>query len=72
MLINSLTHSQQIPTVVECKVENCLKCVETSGSICNACQSDYVVVDGQCKDKDSEDNESNQDNGLSDIEIAGE
>lgn len=53
---------------VPCKVENCLQCVETSGSRCNACQRGYVLVDGQCNDRDTESKED--DDGLSDIEMA--
>ena len=75
MLINSFyTHNKYIPTEVQCKVENCLKCVETSDSRCNTCQSGYVMVNGQCNNKatrSDEDTESEEDNGLSDIEIAG-
>lgn len=65
--INSFNKSLENFTLteVQCKVENCVKCKETSGSTCDVCQTDYVLADGLCKNK------SKEDGGLTDTEIAG-
>ena len=58
-------------TDTQCQVENCLKCTEDRDSVCDVCQSDYVLNNGLCDGKDEREDDGTKRNGLNDTIISG-
>ncbi|CAI2368318.1 unnamed protein product [Moneuplotes crassus] len=48
---NYFTQYAQV-LVEPCTVQNCQTCLETSGSVCQICQEDFTLDNGECLDED--------------------